>query len=755
MKKICHIRYFNNDADPNETVRLLPEKFHQLVSYTMNGDKISMEHYLSLYSTTRDIVNKLQGHLAYHILERSMENYIEETSYNLQMIEDPMVVLQYYVKQWSTYKFRTSVLHEACNYFNLHFVKRRRENKESCAADCCNFNEIFATAVHLWKENLLFLKERQVIEAALSLIQKERNGQTSDTSLISGLVSCFVSMDSVEVPNETSGYSLSPNLKFYRESFEANFLRETERYYIDESRAFLQSNSMSQYLGRVERILEGEKKLVEHLHPSSLHPLQQVCRKVLIQDLGERFGQEFQLMLMHDEHELIGRMYSLLSLLPKDPADLVTSLEKHVVNQGTAAMETAGQAACTDPSVYCSTIWAVYIKYKALVMGALQNQTHFENALEKGMAGLVNNNAVTKATRSDSKSAELLAKHCDLLLRKDSKIRGEAEPEEELRHVVVLFKYLENKDAFEMFYCRLLAKRLVQQKSAGEEREESAIRQLRDAVGDSSFGYRERRMLNDIRAGRDFNKDFQRHLMEASGCLELDFSVEILSSGIWPFEHNVTCSLPPQLEQCIESVGAFYRSQHSQRKLSWLLSQSKGELATHCFKQKYSFQVSTLQMVVLLQYNTASVWTVAQLAQSTGIEMEFLISILEMFVKIQVLLSDGETLQSTSKLSLNMDFSSRKQRVNIPIKLEPRREQQVNHHHSEKDRSYAIQAGIVRIMKMRQTLDHQSLLAQVISSMSAHFKPSVAELKRSIDILIEKEYIERRPDHYNIYNYLP
>lgn len=57
-------------------------------------------------------------------------------------------------------------------------------------------------------------------------------------------------------------------------------------------------------------------------------------------------------------------------------------------------------------------------------------------ALDKACGKFINTNAVTEASKSASKSPELLAKYCDLLLKKSSKNPEEAELEDTLNQVV-------------------------------------------------------------------------------------------------------------------------------------------------------------------------------------------------------------------------------------------------------------------------------------------------------------------------------
>ena len=72
----------------------------------------------------------------------------------------------------------------------------------------------------------------------------------------------------------------------------------------------------------------------------------------------------------------------------------------------------------------------------------------------------------------------------------------------------------------------------------------------------------------------------------------------------------------------------------------------------------------------------------------------------------------------------------------------------------EEDRRHLVEASLVRIMKARKTLHHNDLIAEVTRQLSVRFTPSPQFVKKRIESLIEREYLERTLEDHRVYNYV-
>ena len=94
-----------------------------------------------------------------------------------------------------------------------------------------------------------------------------------------------------------------------------------------------------------------------------------------------------------------------------------------------------------------------------------------------------------KSAQPESKCPELLANYCDMLLRKTplSKKLTSDEVEAKLKDVLLVLKYVQNKDVFMIYTKAHLTRRLILGTSADSEKEENMVEWLREVGMPADF----------------------------------------------------------------------------------------------------------------------------------------------------------------------------------------------------------------------------------------------------------------------------
>lgn len=181
------------------------------------------------------------------------------------------------------------------------------------------------------------------------------------------------------------------------------------------------------------------------------------------------------------------------------------------------------------------------------------------------------------------KTPELLAKYCDTILRKSSKNKDDQELEKTIDDAMIVFNYLCDKDVFQEFYSKLLAKRLVLKVSASDDAEASMISKLKITCG---FEYTKKlqRMFQDVGLSRNLNQDYKKVVVEGQINQTFDFQIMVLTSGSWPFSQGPPLNLPVEVSFSMK-ISLKY-SNPDDLPACWNRSALHQFLRTEAFRQK-------------------------------------------------------------------------------------------------------------------------------------------------------------------------
>lgn len=577
----------------------------------------------------------------------------------------------------------------------------------------------------------------KIISCMLERVDRERTGEFIDRSLLSSLSRMLVAL------------GLYP-------TFEVAFLERSELHYNSEGAMRILTDEVALYLTHVDtRLKEENSRSNAYLDYSTKKPLIACVERQLVSaHAAALLDKGFALLCDEARIDSISLMFSLFTRV--SAVDLIkTHFTNYVVSKGLAIV--------ADPE-----------KDKSMVELLLQLKDAVDHIVEHGFQKndavvYIGKQAFEKIVNSrENRPAELIAKFVDSYLRSGEKAVSEDEVETALNKVMVLFRSIHGKDAFEMFYKKDLAKRLLLNKSASAELERSMLAKLKTECG-AAFTSKLEGMFRDVDLSRDFMREFQESRARgsesrfgssaATASHVEELYVHVLTTTYWPSYPFTSYPLPPVLRAAQEEFSLFYLNKYNnRRKLTW--QQSLGHCVVRAFfpHGRKELVVSQHQTSVLLLFNEKDSLTYSEIATSLGMDAGELKRTLQSLAcgKVRVITKEpkGRDVDETDSFVFNREFKAKliRLKINSIQAKETKEENDATQEEIFQERQYQVDAAIVRIMKTRKQSTHQLLLAELFSQLKFPAKPS--DVKKRVESLIDREYLERDESDPNLYRYL-
>ncbi|KAH0765575.1 hypothetical protein KY285_001446 [Solanum tuberosum] len=401
--------------------------------------------------------------------------------------------------------------------------------------------------------------------------------------------------------------------------------------------------------------------------------------------------------------------------------------------------------------VFVRKVVELHDKYLAYVNSCFQNHILFHKALKEAFELFCNKGV------AGSSSTEILATFCDNILKRggSEKLRDEA-IEETLEKVVKLLAYISDKDLFAEFYRKKLARRLLFNKSANVEHERSIITKLKQQCG-GQFTLKMEGMVTDLTLVRENQASFEEYVSNNPIANPgIDLTVTVLNTGFWPSYKSFDLNLPTEMIRCVEVFKQFYQTETKHRKLTWIYSLGTCIINGKFEPKSIELVVTTYQASALLLFNASDRLSYQEIMTQLNLSDDDVVRLLHSLscAKYKILNKEPstKTISLTDVFEFNSKFTDIMRRMKLP--LAPVDEKKKVIENVDKDRRYAIDASIVRIMKSRKVLGYQQLVIECVEQLGRMFKPDVKAIKKRIEDLITRDYLERDKDKPNLFKYL-
>lgn len=595
-----------------------------------------------------------------------------------------------------------------------------------------------ATVLSIWEMGLdLFrrcilthqLVQTRTVDGILMLIEQERHGDQVDRSLLKNLL------------------RMLSDLQIYKEAFEKKFLVSTEKLYAAEGQRLIDERDVPEYLCHVEkRLKEENERLLHYLDGSSKWQLVHTVEKQLISEhLQSILTKGLDMLLDENRKNELKLMYALLGRVKGGPAELKTKICEYVKKRGAEIVINPEK----DKSLV-QDLLDFKEKLDIIMAECFMGNEPFIVSMKESFESFIN--------RRQNKPAELIAKFVDTKLRAGNKEATEEEMERILDKIMVIFRFIHGKDVFEAFYKKDLAKRLLVGKSASVDCEKSMLSKLKAECG-AGFTSKLEGMFKDMELSKDINVSFKNYTDNlVKGEYKLDLTVNVLSMAYWPTYQPMEVNIPPEMAKYQEIFQKFYHGKYSGRKLQWQPNLGHCVLKAQFKTGPKELKVSLFQSLCLMAFNGTDELGYAELKVITNIEESELKRTLQSLAcgKARVLhkLPRGKEVEATDKFLFNKEFTHQLYHIKInQVQMkETEGEQKATEERVFQDRQHQIDAAIVRIMKMRKSLSHTMLINELFQQLKFPVKP--ADLKKRIESLIDRDYMERDKDNANQYNYV-
>ncbi|XP_071505518.1 cullin-5-like [Diadema setosum] len=718
-------------------------------------------------------------------LKHDIVEFVQQSKQRVLHDQDESALLKAYIREWGKYFTQCDYLPKPFKPLESAASGKGSSGQQKKASQQNEDSPVRKLMLESWSHYIFSKIKQKLQDSAMGLVLAERNGEAFEKQLVIGVRESYVNLC----------LNNDDRLQIYKENFEKAYLDATEAFYKAQAPNYLAENGVQNYMKYADsKLKEEEARAQRYLDTSkgstSISLLTDCCVECLVSVFKEEILRECAPMIRNNETDKLNLMLKLMDRVPEGINPMLRDLEQHIIEAGLADMVAAADVITTDSEKYVERLLELFHRFSSLVKQAFNDDPRFLTSRDKAYKHVVNdtkvfrlelptkNKSAVSKCQPESRCPELLANYCDMLLRKTplSKKLTSEEIESKLRNVLLVLKYVQNKDVFMRYHKAHLTRRLILDTSADSEKEENMVEWLREVGMPADYVNKLARMFQDIKVSEDLNQAFKELHRNNYGNVADNMNIKILNAGAWSrSSERVPVSLPVELEDFIPEVEDFYRNKHSGRKLQWHHLMSNGIITLKNEVGMFDLEVTTFQMGVLFAWNQRphdkiSLENLRLATELPDHELRRTLWSLVAFAKLkrQLILMHPEA-KSPKEFSdgtvfwVNQEFAvikngkpQKRGKINLigRLQLSTERSAEEDKEGIVQLRILRTQEAIVKIMKMRKKLSNAQLQTELVEILKNMFLPQKKMIKEQIEWLIEHKYMKRDEGDINTFIYL-
>ena len=663
-------------------------------------------------------------------------------------------------------------------YGNLESSFLMMRSKMNVGESDDNYYSIFDSFDYNWKTKLYVSNANNLNEKLFDFLNNFREGKISLELAKKTVTNIARSVSFGDTDFDTFGnYTLIPlieNLFVYYKKYIKNFIQNNNQSdYIRKAKNILDDHETIFEIFRNEKNVsvefeENGKKSIKTVvkHGDIYKNISRFFHEILfLEKYRNLFAGNLENVILNEtDQDVIGITYYFYS-----KNDIMSEFSKLIGNimwKDLTKIIDSYKDLVEDKMNLYEKICFYYNKYYVKILDMIpnhQDQFTVSNALSVKMREFINYDF-----KGLSNIAIVLADITDMMLIKNTgmfdKMRLESDDiEKHINNVCNIISFINDKDYFMNFYKKALSKRLLSD-SCNEDNEKAFLSRFKVIFG-NEFITRVRGMIDDISGSLNLCEEYRKCIRDDSLNLIIqNSSFKILRCGVWPIKPDEKQILAhPKFINTMQNFTNYYNQLFNGRVLKWLQDDSDAVMYYHAGGKKYEITCNFIQSSIMLTMNDIEPKPgVASSKNSLCISKATLMKTLDigssLFDNNVINLIRSGVLKCNAKEMTNgiPDATlfiigdvpkSKTLKFNIKpkeIQAEKKKKEETEDINAIiADRNYVIQSAIVRILKTVKEIKPNDLILRSIEIVNEKFRPNTKDVKKNIDILIEKEYMER------------